>query len=84
MQNYVKCDTDARTFPEIWGSLNSAEQSDLRYELIKETTCTRQSIDNWSKGTTPINRKSRRAIAAVIRRKLHLNVNHVTLFPSAR
>ena len=84
MQNYANCDIDARTFPEIWKSLTPAEQSELRYMIIKSAGCTRQSVHNWSKGSYPIYRDKRVKVASVVSSLLKCNVSHMTLFPNAR
>lgn len=84
MQVYEKCDIDARTFPEIWESLTPAERSELRYLLVKNAGCTRQSVFNWSKGSYPVYRDKRLKVAYIVGHHLHLNVNHMTLFPNAR
>ena len=84
MQVTKKCDIDARTFPEIWRMLNSAEQSELRYALMKECSITRQAINNWTHGVAPFNRPIRVATAKVIKKTFGYNVSHITLFPNAR
>lgn len=84
MQVYEKSDIDARTFPQIWETLTSAEQAELRDALIKKTSCTRQSIFNWSNGTSPIYRDIRVKVADTIKKTFGFNVSHLTLFPSAR
>lgn len=83
MQDYEKSNNDARTFQEIWKSLTPAEQSELRFMLIKSTGCTRQSVANWSKGAYPIYRDKRLKVAYAVNSLLKLNVSHLTLFPNA-
>ena len=84
MQTYENCDIDTRTFPEIWKGLTPAQQSELRFQLIKSTSCTRQSVNNWTKGVSPIYRDTRVRAAKCVNTTLGLNVNHTTLFPNAR
>ncbi len=84
MQIYKKSDIDARTFPQIWRMLNSAEQAELRDALMKEFSITRQAINNWTHGSSPIYRPMRVATAKVIKKTFGYNVSHLTLFPNAR
>ena len=73
---------DTRTVPEIWRSLTPAQQSELRALIISETLCTRQSINNWANGATPIYRDIRVKIArCMMKAPLELNVRHFSLFP---
>lgn len=82
MQFYEKSKIDARTFPEVYRMLNSAEQAELRYALMKKTRCTKRSVYNWAKGVTPIYRPIRVAVADTIKKTFGFNVNHLTLFPT--
>ena len=75
---------DTRTFQEIWKSLSPIEQGHLRYQLIRETTYTRQAINAWTNGAVPINKMARTAVAKVVNRVLGLNTTQALLFPSAR
>ena len=84
MQDNKKCDIDARTFPEIWRMLGSAEQAELRDALMKEFSITRQAINNWTHGVSPFYRPIRVATAKVIKKTFGYNVSHLTLFPNAR
>ncbi len=45
---------DTRTFPEIWGSLNTEyEQRELRHKLMLNKCCsTPQTVWNWANGKT--------------------------------
>ena len=75
---------DTRTFQEIWKSLTPVEQGHLRYQIIRDTSYTRQAINNWANGATPINKMARVAVTRVVNRVLGLNTSHALLFPSAR
>lgn len=84
MQEYKKSGIDTRTFPEIWGTLTSAEQAELRDALMKKFSITRQAIHNWTRGAAPFYRPARVVTAEVIKKTLGYNVSHLTLFPNAR
>ena len=84
MQDYEKCGTDARSFPEIWESLTPVERAELRHQLIKNVGVTRQTVDNWSKGVTPIMRDIRVKVARCFGQALNIHVSHTTLFPNVR
>lgn len=75
---------DARTFQEIWRSLTPVEQGHLRYQLIRDTTYTRQAINAWANGSVPINKMARVAVAKVVNRVLGINTTHTLLFPSTK
>lgn len=85
MQNYIKLDTDTRTFQEIWNSLSSAEQSNLRTELQAKLGVSRQAIYSWhKKGTHPISGQFRKAVCNVLNKTLVIKSHPVTLFPNAK
>ena len=75
---------DTRTFPELWQSLSPAEQGEVRYQIMRDTLCTRQSVHNWANGATPIYRDIRIKVAKSITKVLGLNVSHLLLFPDRR
>ena len=82
MQNNEIISTDARTFPEIWASLNKNEQSELRFVLIRDLDITRQTIANWSKGVQPIYKDTKKKVATIVGRNLGISVSWLTLFPA--
>ena len=75
---------DTRTFQEIWKSLTPVEQGHLRYQLIQDTTYTRQAINAWANGSSPINKMARVAVAKTVNKVLGLNTSHTLLFPAGR
>lgn len=75
---------DTRTFPEVWANLTPAERSLLRGNLIDKIKCTRQSVENWSKGMSPIYRHIREDVAKTINQTFGYKVHFVSLFPNAR
>lgn len=75
---------DTRTFQEIWKSLSPIEQGHLRYQLIQDTTYTRQAINAWVNGSIPVNIMARKAVAKTVNKVLGLNTSHALLFPTAR
>lgn len=79
---YDKDSIDARTFPQVWGSLSPAEQEELRYQLVRSGVCTRQSIWNWSRGGRPQTMDVRRRISAMLNRHLKIKTTQLTLFPN--
>ena len=78
----VNKELDTGTFPELWKSLTPAEQTELRFQLMRVIFCTRQSINNWANGKTPIYRSTRIDIAKTISKTLGLRVSHTLLFPN--
>lgn len=84
MQKYVKSNTDTRTFTEVWQTLTAAERGLLKENLIETLCCTRQSVDNWGKGMSPINRGFREKVAKVINKTFNYKTHYITLFPNAR
>ena len=80
---YDKETIDARTFPEIWKSLSSAEQSELRDRLTRSGDISRTALYYWSLGKkTPASLGNRRRVAVAINKFLGYNVSHLTLFPT--
>ena len=75
---------DTRTFPEIWKSLTPVERGHLRYQLIRDTTCTRQTINHWVKGVMPVHLKTRKLVALTMNRVLGITTNRALLFPDGR
>ena len=83
---------DARTFPEIWKSLDANyEQSELRFQLISNRCCsTPQTVWNWANGNTqPTEVLVLRKIAKVVSEFLSSRsdngdvvVKYQTLFPA--
>lgn len=49
-QSNTKEMIDARTFPEIYNSLNKLQQKELSDEIIHKTGVSRQSVWYWAKG----------------------------------
>lgn len=86
MQKYKECCTDTRTFVEVWDNLTPAQRSLLRHNLIDTIKCTRQSVDNWAKGMSPIYLPIREQVANVVNLTFpgDQKVHHVSLFPNAR
>lgn len=78
---YNKENIDARTFPQIWETLTSSEQQELRFQLTKNGDCSKTSVFYWSKGVTPASLGMRKKVAAAMKSYLGLNVSHLTLFP---
>ena len=77
--------TDARTFPEIWNSLTSGEQLDLRDLILEKTKATSNTFWFWKKGASmPASRTDRRTIARVVSTFLNVNASEHTLFPRKR
>lgn len=83
MQSKENIAVDARTFPEIWESLNTDEQSNLRADLLGSKCCTtRQCIHYWAKGEKSPNMPIvRNAVAKVVGKFLGKKVFAATLFP---
>lgn len=82
IQNYNKDSIDARTFPQIWGSLSSAQQSFLRYQLTRGGFCSRATVWNWSQGVKPVSLATRKKVSQVLNSSLGVNTTHLTLFPN--
>ena len=83
MQNYKENQTDARTFPQIWVSLNPDQQDRLASRIYQKGCCkTRQTIWNWGTGrvqpSVPIVRTT---VAQVVSATLGVTVQPHTLFP---
>jgi len=83
MQVYTEKSIDARSFPEIWATLNKGEKDDLVYELLKNKCCTtRTAINQWGRGVrTPANYAAKDIVARSIGKVLGLKVHSATLFP---
>lgn len=60
-----------------------AQQAEVRWQLQRKVGCTRQSVNNWSKGTIPISLLVRKIAAKVIGSTLGLNLIPDTLFSRA-
>ena len=80
---YEEKETDARTLPEIWKSLNPQEQEDLRMGLIMAKTArTRQAIHYWCTGQRkPSSDLVKDRIALVVSRIIKKKTYGRTLFP---
>ena len=85
MQTNEKKLTDARSFPEIWGTFTDGQRGDLIYELIKSRCCTtRQAVYNWGHGSrSPQSRLVRDEVAKVVGRFIGSRVTGATLFPNS-
>lgn len=83
MQNYETKSIDARTFPEIWETLQPADRSELKFAVVAKLRCSDVTFYNWAKGaTTPVAYSARRDIAGVIKSTLGLSVSQKFLFPA--
>ena len=85
MQVYKEKTVDARTFPQIWASLNSSERDELSYQLFRaKCTKTRQTIWNWANGKSQPNMPLiRKAVASVVGKVIGTPVLENTLFPDS-
>lgn len=63
-------------------SLTPTEQTELRFNLMREVFCTRQTIYNWAKGKTPVYRSVRVDAAKTIGKVLGIRTSHTILFPT--
>lgn len=75
---------DTRTFQEIWKSLTPGQRGYLRYQLIHDTTCTRQTIQNWAKGVMPVHLRTRDIVARTVSKVLQINTRRNILFPDSK
>jgi hypothetical protein len=83
MQTYETKSIDARSFPEIWETLQPAERSELKFAMIAKLRCTDVTFYNWAKGATmPVAYSAQRDIAGVIKSTLGLSVSPKFLFPA--
>ena len=77
--------TDARTFPEIWNSLNQAQQEELREQILIKTGASSNTFWFWKKGAAcPASRSDRRVIALLVCKYLNISTVAATLFPKKR
>jgi len=84
VQRYIKNDTDKRTFQQIWNDITPAERGLLKENLIEKLRCSRQTVENWGNGMSPINKGFRKEIEKVIKKTFGFDVHYITLFPNAR
>ena len=84
MQRYTKNNTDERTFQQIWNDITPAERGLLKSNLIEKLRCSRQTIENWGKGLSPINKGFRQETERVIKKTFGFKVHYISLFPNAR
>lgn len=85
MQNYIKPDTDTRTFQQIWNSLTSAEQSSLRGDIREKLGFSRQTVYDWHKnGASPKSLALRKVVCRIVNKNLGLKTHYLTLFPNAK
>lgn len=83
MQSKENSTTDARTFPQIWETLNRAERRTLKVELVKAMSCTTNAVWFWSNGTySPNSKLDRDKVAQVVSKFLGRKCFAHTLFPN--
>lgn len=82
MQDSNKISIDARTFTEIWESLDTNTQLDLRDDIVSKVHVTARTVFNWCHGVSPINDHFKKEVSKLLNRSLGLNTYFRTLFPS--
>lgn len=84
MQRSEIISTDARTFPQIWESLSSAERENLTLEIYKARCCrTRQTIWKWAnEKARPSSPLVRESVAKVVSKTIGAKCFGETLFPA--
>ena len=72
---------DARTFPEIYESLNKLQQCELREQITRSTGASRATVWFWRTGKKiPARLSDRKAISACIKKVLGINAPQHLLF----
>lgn len=84
MQMSEKNLIDARSFQEIWKTLDRYQRQELSLRLQKSRCCaTRQTVINWAYGHTQPNLPLiRKTISQVVGKYLNATTYAHTLFPS--
>lgn len=84
MQSKENKSNDARSFPEIWGTLTSEQREDLTLRLYNAKCCkTRQTVWAWSIGKRrPQSPIIKDAVAKAVEKTIGRRVFGATLFPT--